>query len=80
MNKTMATFSPNSKTIWVNFGNFFMKEKNFTQKRPFGDVTPQHYFPTNHLELELRLIVSTCISYKLCRFYNFIKANMVKKS
>jgi len=49
----MATFSPNSKTIWMNFGNFFMKEIIFTQKRSFGDVTPQHYCPTNHLELEL---------------------------
>jgi hypothetical protein len=49
----MATFSPNSKTIWVNFGNFFMNETIFTLKMPFGDVTPQHDCPTNHLELEL---------------------------
>jgi hypothetical protein len=49
----MATFSLNSKTIWVNFANFFMKEKNFTQKRSFGDVTTQHYCPINHLELEI---------------------------
>jgi hypothetical protein len=49
----MATFSPNSKTNWVNFGNFLMKERIFTQKRPFGDVTPQHDCPTNHLELKL---------------------------
>ncbi len=49
----MATFSPNSKTNQVKFGNFFMKERIFTQKRPFGDVTPQHDCPTNHLELKL---------------------------
>ncbi len=49
----MATFSPNSKKIWVNFGKKIMKERIFTQKRPFGDVTAQHDCPTNHLELEL---------------------------